>query len=285
MTVIFHINGNGDVGRCTATKGGCPFGGDDDHYDNPRVARIAAERMLKDNTINQKLVKLPKVQKDLIVRVTNRYSDDDKELATFIKVTSIREDKVYFTSMRKYNYSNQSIEKFHNPSPGELNFSGDRQNMSKEKFDNLLRKRLAGVVSEPSAVVKQGNPKFSPEEAQKIYDEAHAAGMAAGTALVPDPMTVTERVNPWDDNSPVKNSYFVPEGVCGFAWVVIRPANSSFGRWLKQNGKASGAYGGGLQVWVRQFGQSYEKKSAYATAFANVLKKYEIKAYSDGRLD
>jgi hypothetical protein len=40
----FHINGKGEAGKCTATQGGCPFGGDEKHYPTPEAAREAYEK-------------------------------------------------------------------------------------------------------------------------------------------------------------------------------------------------------------------------------------------------
>ena len=40
----YHINPEtGEPGVCKATKGGCPFGGESDHYDSPTAAREAFE--------------------------------------------------------------------------------------------------------------------------------------------------------------------------------------------------------------------------------------------------
>lgn len=39
----FHINGNGEAGACKAEKGGCPFGGESDHFTSADAARSAYE--------------------------------------------------------------------------------------------------------------------------------------------------------------------------------------------------------------------------------------------------
>jgi hypothetical protein len=118
-----------------------------------------------------------------------------------------------------------------------------------------------------------------------IFAKAYAAGLAAGNAVTPIPMLVQEHANPLNDASPVKKSWVVPDGVCGFAWVVIKPATTAFAKWLKATGKASAAYGGGLQVWVGEFNQSLTKKEAFAGAFARVLTDAGFKAYSQSRMD
>ena len=56
--------------------------------------------------------------------------------------------------------------------------------------------------------------------------------------------------------------------------------------WLKKSGIGRlDSYYGGWTIWVGDFGQSYERKMAYAGAFAEVLQKHGIKAYANGRLD
>ena len=99
-------------------------------------------------------------------------------------------------------------------------------------------------------------------------------------------MHVVQHANPLDDSSPIVKRYApVMDGVCGFAWVVVRPAGSSFGRWLRKERGHSLAYGGGVSIWVGSFGQSYERKYAYARAFAGVLEEAGIEAYAQSRLD
>jgi hypothetical protein len=102
--------------------------------------------------------------------------------------------------------------------------------------------------------------------------KAHEAGMRAGQAVVPVPMHV-------QGYAPVM------EGPCGFAWVTVRPGNSPFANFLKRAKLADKAYGGGVSVWVSEFGQSVARKEAYARAYAAVLQDAGVKAYADSRLD
>ena len=123
----------------------------------------------------------------------------------------------------------------------------------------------------------------------KILDEAHVAGMAAGDAAIPTPMVVSPHASVLDDNSPVVKSYYVSEGVCGFAYVLTNEhGNSKFVKHLKKSPDRDGDkyyYGGYYVKWVGEFNQSYERKIAYADAYASVLNDNGIKAYSHGRLD
>lgn len=163
---------------------------------------------------------------------------------------------------------------------------------SKTRYHDRVKTPLAiwedmciEVVSVPEPAETNG-PKFTSHECQALYMKAHDAGMAAGQAHSPRPMTVVQRANPLDDNSPIVHQYApVMDGVCGFASIIVRPGNSSFARWLKAQGIGRTSYSGGVSVRVSQFGQSYERKMAYANAFAKALEEVGIKAYPDGRLD
>lgn len=119
---------------------------------------------------------------------------------------------------------------------------------------------------------------------------AHAAGMAAGKAHEPTPMHVVERANPFDDSSPVVRQYEpVMGGVCGFAWVCLGDARKGLARAAKQVfGRAYGSssYYGGAYVWVHHFGQSMERKEAYAHAFARFLRERGFdNVYAQSRMD
>ena len=123
-------------------------------------------------------------------------------------------------------------------------------------------------------------------ENKRLFKAAMEKGMAAGAEKVPQPMLVGSPTTPLgSDIDPSKPVYFVPQGVCGFAWVTIHPGNCSFAQWVKKNGKGSNAYGGGVSVRCHAFGQSLEQKEAWAQAFAQVLQDAGIKAYAESRMD
>lgn len=136
------------------------------------------------------------------------------------------------------------------------------------------------------AAAKVASPKFSVEEASALYAKAHSAGEVAAEQVVPVPMHVVERANPFDDNSPIVKRYApVMDGPCGFGWVRVVPGNSSFANYLKKAKGCRAAYGGGVSLWVSEYGQSYVRKYAYARAFAGVLQEAGVTAYGEGRLD
>lgn len=146
-------------------------------------------------------------------------------------------------------------------------------NRKGEKMENLIKERVGRKM-----VAKKINWS-------EVFTEAKMAGMKALMAKVPEPMIVAEHENPLDDGSKVKKAYFVGGGVCGFASIIVKPGTSSFAKWLMKKDLGHKSYYGGVGIWVHEGGQSYEKKVAYANAFADILEKYDIKVHVDSRLD
>jgi hypothetical protein len=134
---------------------------------------------------------------------------------------------------------------------------------------NTLRTRGASQAAPhqegPSPAERDG--KF-----EVIFKSAHEAGLKAGTDAVPTPMIV-QGYEP------------ISDGVCGFAWINVKPGTSKFAHWLKRTDRARSAYGGGLDIWVSEFNQSLTRKEAYAFAFAAVLETAGINALSQSRID
>jgi hypothetical protein len=122
---------------------------------------------------------------------------------------------------------------------------------------------------------------------EEVFNEANRAGFAAGEAMTPRAMIVSEHVNPLDDTSAVKRQWHASEGACGFASVKIRPGNGSFAKWLVKNGHARKGYYGGVEINISAHGQSIERKEAHARKMAEVLKaKLGLEfCFADSRLD
>ena len=119
----------------------------------------------------------------------------------------------------------------------------------------------------------------TPFEFQSLFDKANRAGYAAGEAATPTPMVVAE-------TQPGGQRWHVPDGPCGFAWVKIRPATTSFARWMKKEGVARTAYEGGLTIWISGHGQSMERKEMHAQVMAKMLDgQFGVSAYAGSRMD
>ena len=128
---------------------------------------------------------------------------------------------------------------------------------------------------------------FANEIPHTVYSEAHALGIKAGNGCSPTPMVVGTPTTPLgNDIDYSKDTHYVSDGVCGFAWINIKPARGKFVKYLKDNdiGRKDSYYGG-YTIWVSGFGQSLARKESYARAFANHLNKNGITAYSMSRID
>ena len=108
---------------------------------------------------------------------------------------------------------------------------------------------------------------------QTALDEGYAAGMVAGTH------DVVATVNGVAVSEPFP--------ICGFANVNVRPGNGAFARWLKKEKLASKSYQGGVDIYIHEFGQSYDKKMAMARAMEKCLLRLTDcdRIYAQGRLD
>lgn len=125
---------------------------------------------------------------------------------------------------------------------------------------------------------------------EALFQEAWEAGRAAAEACVPTTMIVGSPSTPLgNDIDPTQPIYVETEGPCGFAWVKVNPATSSFGHWLVKTDRGRTSYPRGVQIWISGYGQSYERKSAHAVAMADVLKASPLleglRIYAGGRLD
>jgi len=124
--------------------------------------------------------------------------------------------------------------------------------------------------------------KINPSD---LYQSAHAAGVAAVESTIVRPMIVRWCNDPVSFTGDAVQEYIVDDGVCGFANVIVKPANSAFAKYLKDNHGAYKSYYGGVSLSINDYNQSLQKKEAYATAFAGVLTDAGINAYVDSRMD
>tara|TARA_Y100000310_G_C20561624_1_gene753362 strand:- start:396 stop:1040 length:645 start_codon:yes stop_codon:yes gene_type:complete len=133
---------------------------------------------------------------------------------------------------------------------------------------------------------KAASPTFTKTQARQLFREAQAAGLEAGNNATPTPMIVGTPTTPFsNDIDPEKNTYFVADGVCGFARVVIKPGNSSLANHAKRLGIGHSNYYGGVGISIHDHGQSLDRKSRHARAYAKVLQAHGVDAMADSRID
>lgn len=117
---------------------------------------------------------------------------------------------------------------------------------------------------------------------KKLWVEAQDSAAAAVLKIKVEPMVVTDG----------RNSWFIGDGVCGFAWLEIRPASKAgkndcdFVKYLKSI-RIGGYddYSKSYNIWVHDFGQCMQKKEAYARGLAAVLKNSGIDVRVKSRMD
>ena len=126
-----------------------------------------------------------------------------------------------------------------------------------------------------------------------ICENASAVGYAAVQTARVVPMVVGQETSLFSGViDETKTTYFVEDGICGFAWVSVYPANKGNTRLGKDERRALEAVGfrnndyeKSYQLWISNFNQSMQKKEAYADAYAKVLRGHGIRAYSGSRMD
>jgi hypothetical protein len=126
-----------------------------------------------------------------------------------------------------------------------------------------------------------------------IFREADVAGNAAVEKLEVAPMIVGQETSLFSNKIDYsKQTYYVADGVCGFAWVDVYPANKGNTKAGKEERKLLERFGFRKndyekthQLWVSAYNQSMQKKESYARAFAEVLRANGFKAYAGSRLD
>ena len=130
------------------------------------------------------------------------------------------------------------------------------------------------------------NPKeWSKGEMAEVWAYANRLAHEAVVGATIVPMTVCEADS---TGEPLKGgqSWFIPDGPCGFAWVVVRPATGRFARWLKSEDIGRyGSYERGIVIWISQYNQSVQKKSIHARKLAETLRSFGINAHAYDRMD
>ena len=128
-------------------------------------------------------------------------------------------------------------------------------------------------------------------ELQRVSHEALA------TAKAPTPMIVGSPTTPLgNDIDYSKQTWYVADGVCGFAWVVLESGRTGFAQWLLKNGYGHKEYqwGGGykgVSFWPHaRYGfaetrQSLELKQQVCGKMAEYLRSQGIPAYVNSRMD
>lgn len=164
----------------------------------------------------------------------------------------------------------------------------DQPTAGKSKYCTTHRAEARAAFKEMlTTKAEQATARYA--EYQEWMTACSEIATAAYRNAQPAPMAVYETVGLSDAPKPGGSSWYVSEGVCGFAWVTIHPATSSFARWLSKEKIGYKAYTGGWQIpmhyFVGQMGQSMERAEAAAYAVANLLCREGIDTHASSRMD
>lgn len=126
----------------------------------------------------------------------------------------------------------------------------------------------------------------------ELYETARNAASEAWKACKPIPMIVGQAKGLFGNEIVPGTEEFVADGVCGFAWVRIKPARGPFVKFLEANkiGRRD-EYAGGWYIPSYQtlnfndMSQSMQRKEAACDAFADVLYRNGVNAWSESRMD
>ena len=111
-----------------------------------------------------------------------------------------------------------------------------------------------------------------------VWSDAFSTAWDAGMRVEPEPMVVTATT------ACGTADYHVSDGVCGFAWIEFK-GNTRFAKWARDAGLSYNAYPTGHMISCRHFGQSMQRKEAWAYAMARQLKLHGIEVRPCSRLD
>jgi hypothetical protein len=109
-------------------------------------------------------------------------------------------------------------------------------------------------------------------------EDAFTVAMLAGNAANPTPMAVY--------NPASGATHIVSDGVCGFAYVTIRPRTCKLARFAVDCGWRSNSWHKRIELSIQEFGQSLARKEAFAEAFTKRMHELGHPEVSwDSRID
>jgi hypothetical protein len=77
----------------------------------------------------------------------------------------------------------------------------------------------------------------------------------------------------------------IMQGTIGTAYVVVKDGRSGFARWARENGVGHGHHPRGIAIEAERLAQSSESATAYADAYAKVLRRNDIECKVETYLD
>ena len=128
---------------------------------------------------------------------------------------------------------------------------------------------------------------------EEIFIEAQLKACDAFHSHKPTPMIVGHAKNLFSNEIIPGTEEIVEDGLCGFAWINIKPARGPLVKFLKSKGIGRNGDYGGYTISSYEstpgtgFSQSMEKNQAGCKAFVKVILKYfpDMNIYVGTRID
>ena len=135
-----------------------------------------------------------------------------------------------------------------------------------------VHKREAAAAWRAMISKKSAERAFDRELLHSLVTDSVANATAEGARAA---STVTVEPIGWITQQCPSNreAFYVHSGICGFAWVNVKGARGLMRQAFIDAGFSPSYSGTGLSLWVREFGQSYDRKRAFADAFVESLRE------------
>lgn len=126
-----------------------------------------------------------------------------------------------------------------------------------------------------------------------IFSEAQIAALSAFHEHTPQPVVFGQAQDLFSNKIIAGTEELVTDGVCGFAWVNIKPARGPLVKWLKTKRIGRPGVYGGYTLSSSEcipgtgYSQSMERKEEGCRAFVNKIREVfpEIKIWVESRMD
>lgn len=155
-----------------------------------------------------------------------------------------------------------------------------------------LPTKLSLLTNPKTIPICEAKGEFVMNNEIALYEMACNAASEAWKACRPIPMIVGQAKGLFGNEIVPGTEEFVADGVCGFAWVRIKPARGPFVKFLKTNNIGrKDVYAGGWSISSSgtlnfpDYTQSMQRKEAACNAFVRVLRDNGVNAWMESRMD
>ena len=145
----FHINAAGEAGKCKATKGNCPFGGEAEHFTSAEAAREHYEKQMGDSTSS-----LSKAKKSISTMPRDQRFD-------VVDFYDYKKEEVRLSELRTTGFQDGTIDELNVAWQDLWRARGDARDLTKNRVAAVLESGFTGSLKDAisSGVVDKGSDK------------------------------------------------------------------------------------------------------------------------------